>query len=646
MKAGKFQDISREIVGEKRQLLLQLEKVADRQRVELILLEYKAAVKAARGAMRKSLVKSAKRQAYDRLLATITANTAIEDIDSGEFSPGVLVAILQASIDTGTEAGKREWDLLEGYTSSKMTVDKLIASLRSWLVKLHISEPRGADWIKIWKLYAARKLTPVTAPNLAGVLKPQQIGSRIDNYQDYSALTIRDYVLALCADLPAKYRDHIQLVTSTEEGVRSFAANVLRLANQGAIPDPDQPDNGAELDKPVTALLVQALPLLLAQIDNPALRVTPVPPEPRFSSASIPLVTSPEKYDDHVRLVRNGAGTLTPLDADPEKSGPVSLGELAKITRPAAVGDFEVEGASSASEISVVREREFNDGAPAQAVEKSGVMVRDPEVLNVVDSLTEGNESLAEAGVSVQAPVQSAFRADTPINRGVVRSRPSKRGLWSSLISGTGPMFALAASMLIAAGMTGRPKEMDTHHSDMITDVRSAMHPLLSRDRGVSASGNAREICTDQVISAEQDTVRSVVSTTSPVFHTGDVLPQGPNTCIMGGAKHVLRAQFNIVDEMRLERLSNQAENAIRVARPAGMHTNPGDQVALAYDETSQTWLVRQIRNGQVIVASSFVAAEVNYTTIENESYFKPNFLHKLWTKGKSLWQSFKGFWA
>jgi hypothetical protein len=644
MKAGKFQDISREIVGEKRQLLLQLEKVADRQRVELILLEYKAAVKAARGAMRKSLVKSAKRQAYDRLLATITANTAIEDIDSGEFSPGVLVAILQASIDTGTEAGKREWDLLEGYTSSKMTVDKLIASLRSWLVKLHISEPRGADWIKIWKLYAARKLTPVTASNLARVLSSKVIGSRIDKYKDYNPATIRDYVLALCADLPAKYRDHIQLVTSTEEGLRGFVANVLRLANQGSIPDPDQPDDASEENKPLTALLVQALPLLLAQIDNPALRVTPVPPELRFSTDSVVLFTDPESDEDQIRLARNEEGTLTPLDAAPDKSGPVSLGELAQITRPAAVGDFEVNGASSAGEMSGVREREFNEGLQAATVEESGVMVRDSEVLAGVGALSDTDEPVVVTTALTPSP--STLRADTPLNMEVIRFLPPRPGLWSSLSSLTGPMFAVAASMLIAAGLTGRPKEMDTHHSDMITDVRSAMHPLLSSDRGVSASGNAREICTDQVISAEQDTVRSVVSTTSPVFHTGDVLPQGPNTCIMGGAKHVLRAQFNIVDEMRLERLSNQAENAIRVARPAGMHTNPGDQVALAYDETNQIWLVRQIRDGQVIVASSFVAAEVNYTTIENESYFKPNFLHKLWTKGKSLWQSFKGFWA
>lgn len=653
MKAGKFQDISREIVGENRQLLQQLEQVADRERVESILLAYKAAVREARGAMRKSLVKIAKREAYDRLQATITTNkaintvinAAIEDIDSGEFSPGVLVAILQASIDTATEEGKREWELLEGYTSSKMTVDKLITSLRLWLVKLDISEPKGADWIKIWKLYAARKLTPVTAPNLAGVLQPKAIGSRIDNHKDYNALTIRNYVLALCAELPAKYRDHIQLVTSTEEGLKSFAVNVLRLANQGAIPDPDQPDNGAELDKPVTALVVQALPLLLAQIDNPALRVTPVPPEPRSSTDSFVLVTGLERGDDQIRLARNEEGTLTPLDADPEKSGPVSLGELAKITRPAAVGDFEPLDAS-AGEISVVREREFNDGLQAATVEKSGVMVRDLAVHNVADSLTETSGSGAVADIIVQEPVPSTLRADTPINKGMVRSRPSKPGFWASLTSFTGPMFAVAASMLIAAGFTGRSKEIDPNHSDMITDVRSSIHTLRSTASVVSSSFNGRDICTHQVISAQQDTVRSVVSTTTPVFYTGDVLPQGPNTCIMGGAKHVLRSQFNIVDEMRLERLSNQAENAIRVARTAGMHTNPGDQVALAYDETSQTWFVRQIRDGQIIVSSSFVSSEGHNVTTANESYFKPNFLNKLWTKGKSLWQSFKGLWA
>lgn len=638
MKAGKFQDISREIVGENRQFLLQLERVADRQRVESILLEYKAAVKQARGAMLKTLIKRAKREAFTNL-STVIAIHANIDSDAG------LVALFQESIDINTEAGRAEWSLLESHTQSNQAAKTLIAKLSAWLKKLNIFDPQASHWVDAWKLYAGRKLIPVAQSALANVLDAKRIESRINTADDLTPETIRDFLLALCTGPDAQtQRDYITAQTDSPQKLVEFKKMVLELA-QSCTLAPAADDGSEVVPATATELLRGAAQIIFFRLTNPS-RLSPVPSEPRFGGLAMSLPTSVENpNDDAIRLVRGGDGKLSPLDADPEKSGPVSLGKLAKITRHAAVGDFEPLDAS-AGEISVVRERGFNDGLQAATVEKSGVMVRDSVVLNVADSLTESSESGAVADVIVPAPVPSTFRADTPVNRGLVRSRPSRQGLGASVTSFTGPMFAVAASMLIAAGLTGRSKEIDPNHSDMITDVRSSIHTLRSTAPVLSSAVNERDLCTDQVISAQQDTVRSVVSTTTPVFYTGDVLPQGPNTCIMGGAKHVLRSQFNIVDEMRLERLSNQAENAIRVARTAGMHTNPGDQVALAYDETRQTWFVRQIRDGQIIVSSSFVSSDGNNMTTANESYFEPNFLNKLWTKGKSLWQSFKGLWA
>ncbi len=675
--ADKFQTLSREVIGEHVDLLEPLGQVADRQRVESILLAYETAAKEARGAMRETLVKMARRQAFLKLSTAISLQTNMNDIDTkGEFSAGVLIALLQESIDTSTEIGKREWALLESYSGSTAAVEILIAKLRSWLVKMDVADPQITNWVEMWKLYAARKLaaipTPVTlvgadVPDMDVVLEVantvevnmtttdepdvQAMAAHIDGSRDYSPAALKAYLLASChGDEAEVKRAYIESETDTPEKLATFITTILNLAGDREIAEAEEVASKAT-SSPVTALLTLGLQVLLFEFkrDN---RPSPVPVEPRAWHLNKGVGEFENVADENEHFDRISLG----LGEDPaERSKVTVLADLPAVTSLPETDfpDVFISLGEEETEVSFVRPREITNPLGEATGETSGIIavnqLGDSQAIESLKSIS-ADPSLVDmdkVSLTVDPAITNinARRTLTPIQNGIARNLPRRQGLLSSLASVTGPMFAVAASMLLAAGLTGRTSGSDTNsRGEMITDVRASTTTLHSVTSIANSPRREREVCTDQVVNTDHNTL-AVVSPKPLVFYTEDVLPEGPNTCIMGGAKHVMRTRFNIVDELRLEQLSTQAETAIRVARPVGIHTKPGDQVALAYDEVNQTWLVRQLRGGQTIVQASFASTDSAIVAFHNETV-KPNLLTKLWNKGKSLWQSFRGLWA
>lgn len=631
MKVGKFQDISREILGENWQLIQRLRDVNDQSAVERILLGYKANIKAVRGAMRKSLVKKMRSDALQDIQRVIAIDSAEKDVESGDFSPGILVALLQISIDANTDLGRQEWALLEEYTSSKAATETLIVALRAWLAKMAITEVKSTHWVDVWKLYAARKLTPATPSARPSVLDAKKIGKRMDEANDLQPETIRDYFLALCHGRDDRYTNYILSATANPEGLCAFAKNVIRLANQCAIPDPDKIDEPDSEPQPISRQFVDALPLLLSQIDTPFQRITPDPLELKAAREAKKLTPNDRTHDaDVIRLSRNADGILRPSDSDVEDtsdhSGPISLGELAHITRSSAAGDFELM-ARDESDVSrvqaILSASETNaDGLVELSVDRSGVTTTAD--LATVNAGGTGL-GLHNSDSGKPKPERVAVRAASEGAAAPMRRMLSRRASWTARIA------AIAASFLITDNIAHRQRSADASQPTAVSQVRvtTSLNSLRKEET----------VPPMHALSVDHAVPYQVVSTPL-VFHTSEVLPQGPNTCIMGGAKHVLRTAFHINDEFRLEQLAALAENAIKAVRSSALHTRSGDQVSMAYDETVGLWLVRQLRGDEVVAQATF-----NDTSM-TQSYLKPNLFNRLWNKGKSLWQIFKGWWA
>lgn len=678
MKAGKFQDISREIIGDNWQLQAQLAQVADRSKVERIFLEYKTAVKNARGAMRKTLIKKARNEAFQKITNAICLQVNMDDINNeGYFSAGMLVALLQESIDTTTEAGKSEWALLENYTNSNANVELLITKLRAWLAKIGVADPKIANWVEMWKLYAGRKLTPVAPSAIATVLDAKRIESRMVTAEDLTPETVRDFFFALCNGPDAQIqRDFVTTQTDSPAKLLEFTRVVIELAQSCTLAPAD--DDGTEV-VPATAteLLRGAAKIIFFRLTNPS-RLSPVPAAPKLTEDSKLLPQHNDPEEKPVLLVRSAEGDLSiPEEQDNSPSGVMSLGDRAQLSaRP-------LEGLFDAVDYSVVRERPEN----LAEVEHSGVIVtgeltRTNETSVTSNSADFADESGDESDAGLQAdlsapsdlppevasvdyPSTSDTSATIRVQHSTISTEPviktsqpqlaansdsSKRTPNSArkVVSFGTPLLAAAFAYVFASTMANRPAPKDAGksiNSAQISTILGIRPSLTTASAALTPKENHQvRLNTDRCVDRSSSLVVAAAPALQsvPVFFSGPVLPQGHNTCIMGGAKNILRTQFHIVDERQLEELSAQAETAIRTTRSEGIHTQPGDVVALAQDATSGMWTVRQLRNGEIIAHATFIEANSPLT----DSYLKPSLLSRVGNKVKSWWKSFRGFWA
>lgn len=226
-----------------------------------------------------------------------------------------------------------------------------------------------------------------------------------------------------------------------------------------------------------------------------------------------------------------------------------------------------------------------------------------------------------------------------PAVKGVSR-KPPTRSLWSAL------------ALLAVSAIAGKPQEnyaTTTTHAVMVNntqiqgnrdDNKSSL--LLDRgDRRIVRSRSERDA------SLEQCSVQDFPDRPEEHFYLSNALPSGINQCIQGGAQNVLQNAFGIHDAHVLQVVGSLAERAIRNARPSAVHTNQGDQVALAYNQSTGQWTVRQDRGGRPLVVAHFSYPLSTATVFTQPSaYFGSNFFNKISSKMQQAWHSFKSWWV
>lgn len=212
------------------------------------------------------------------------------------------------------------------------------------------------------------------------------------------------------------------------------------------------------------------------------------------------------------------------------------------------------------------------------------------------------------------------------------------------------PVLFLGLSALFAHRMAGRNPTRYTEEIEAIsaTDAtnkslpRDLINPMTSNYKATQnpyASNRtrlalAREICVDQ--QEQRTTEQSVV-----VFKSARVSPQSPNTCIQGGARNAL-TQLGITEPRQLESISAQAENAIRAVRAPTVHTQAGDEVAMAYDSTLGIWFVKHLRAGQVLAQARFPDRDHHVALAMPTPQASPSFFGRMAKKVTNIWTGFK----
>lgn len=598
-------------------------------------------------------------------------------VDHDAFNPAMVIALLQESIDTSTHDGIKEWQMLESYTVSNNSVESLLKHLRLWIKKLGIQEPTSSNWVDVWKLYYARKSASIIVSNRMYAHRlAASIATHMDTEHEYSPKTIREYLLALATgEDESAITAYIQKETDTPEKLIAFAREMLYLAGKCDAPHPEDGENAAPA--PVSVLLAAAAQMLFFKVkqrdrSGAVKKVAGDKGATKVRTEMLGMLSATES--DLRSFTRNADGSLTESSSGAKShvQGVTVLADAPQLS--IILGSGQSNRGDVTEELTGVHQSDFAAFDPTDGVVStrtndldatSGVWLKDDFGSTAQDKPMSLEELAAITSLPQRAvPTIGAYQSGTSqgashpfvthtveTTDGVSQAEkaPTKvavratRATLRNALAFSSPFAALAVSGLLAFAGAGRSPTATAIAPH--ADVYVTQHvPLLTASTSPSVDQKVTAVSPSFTHDVGARITQEPRQMSRLLFHSGPVLPQGINSCIHGSAKNILRNQFGIVGEVQLEDLASKAETAIRSVRHHTLHTEPGDEVSLAYDNLTGWWTVRQIRHGTMVAEAWFESGVVE--VFPTNSYLKPNLLHTLSHKVKGWWQSFKNFWV